>query len=196
MLPHEVLLWAEFPSHYKYLDCLSCFQVASSTGSSGNDDDGDFHGRDIVGFQIRKVHAFGVAPHIGTGGPVPAQHPKWHEVRDPSELNLHNALTPFEEANMRHFVIDGPGGEVVTEVYVSDDMNAIKLRTNRGRECYWGEENKLHWLSKEAAEGEVIVGLSCCFGRLSGWSWSAKMHSHWKLSNLGVVTMKLDRAHV
>lgn len=123
---------------------------------------------------------------------MPAQHADWLKVQDASELKIHKSLKPFEEADMSHFAIDGPGGEVVTEVHMSNDMNAIKLRTNRERECYWGEGNKTDWVIKHAAEGEVIVGLSCCFGRLGGWSWSAKKYSHWQLSDVGVVTMKMD----
>jgi hypothetical protein len=35
-----------------------------------------------------------------------------------------------------------------------------------------------------------VLGVSACFGRLKGWSASAKSWSHWALSDVGVVVGK------
>jgi hypothetical protein len=79
---------------------------------------------------------------------------------------------------------------LVNEAHVSDDVKALKFITNFGRECYWGEERRQKWHIKRADEGELILGLSCCFGDLGGWSCSATMFSHWTLSTVGVVKIK------
>ncbi|CAO2649834.1 Nn.00g011260.m01.CDS01 [Neocucurbitaria sp. VM-36] len=189
MLPNQVLLWAESPSLYQYLARISCFQVVGGQVQGGsNSKPRDVP--DILGIWPGKTFIHGKAAHVGTGGPVPAQSPLFASCANPSELDLHSKFHAFEEANMSHFAVDGANGEIVTEVHVSDDVKAMKLVTNWGRECYWGEGERGEWHVKRAGEGEVIVGLSCAFGRLSGWSWSAKMYSHWKLSGVGVVTMR------
>jgi hypothetical protein len=188
MLPYQVLIWAEGASEYQYLKRISCFEVVSGKSASS---DGVRDMIDIVGLWLTKTHEHGKAPHIGTGGPVPSQHPDFQSCKNPSELGLHKRFGAFEEANMRHFDIDGPGGEVVNEVHVSSDMKALKLVTNRARECYWGERKRETWHVKRANHGELIVGLSCCFGQLGGWSWGAKIYSHWKLSDVGVVTTRI-----
>ncbi|KAF2702894.1 hypothetical protein K504DRAFT_463925 [Pleomassaria siparia CBS 279.74] len=189
MLPHEILLWAESPAQYQYLNRISCFEVVSGK-CTNHEESWDIP--DIVGIWPGKTHKSGLAAHIGSSGPVPCQHPDFETCQNPSELKLNQTFKRFEEANMRHFAIDGPGGEVVSEVHVSDGMRAIKLFTNRGRECYWGLEGCMNWQIKRAEKGEFILGLSCSFGTLSGWSQVARVYSHWRLSNLGVITVRTD----
>lgn len=139
---------------------------------------------------------------------MPNQDPDWNESRytknqldgdgkpvpplNPSSLSLSSQFSPFDSNFMRHLDIDGPAGEEIIQVDVSEDFKAIKLITNKGRECYWGEERRGQWHSRVASEEECIVGLSVCFGRLGGWSWKAKMYSHWKVSEIGVVVCRRD----
>lgn len=156
-------------------------------------DDQQWTVHDIIGIWPKKTHKYGSAAHVGTGGPVPAQFSRWQQVKSPKDLDMHKHCGPFAEQNMKHFDIDGPGGEVVAEVHVSRDVRAMRLVTNRGRSCFWGEDRDGHvWNVKRAADDEVIVGMSCAFGDLGGYSPVAKMYSHWKLSRLGIVTMKKD----
>ncbi|KAF1846217.1 uncharacterized protein K460DRAFT_386525 [Cucurbitaria berberidis CBS 394.84] len=185
MCPHEIILWAESPERYQDLSRISCFQVVGGTKQSG---DRVWEVPDILAISAEKIQGHGT--HVGEIRPVAAQHPDFHKCTNLSELELSKKSKSFDEANMSKFTIDGPGGEMVTEVHVSDDFGAIKLFTNRNRECYWGEEDRNDWFVKRAEQGECIVGLSCCFARLGGWSTSAKLHSHWRLSDLGVVTMR------
>ncbi|OAL57354.1 hypothetical protein IQ07DRAFT_528128 [Pyrenochaeta sp. DS3sAY3a] len=177
IIPSEILLWTESPENYIYLARLSCLQIVS----------------DIVGIVPTKTHKYGAAAHVGTGGPVPAQFSKWAAVTGPRDLKMHDFLKPWAEKNMLHFDIDGPGGEVVSEVHVSQGVEAVRLVTNRGRSCVWGKQREWdEWDVNRAADDEVIVGLSCAFGRLGGRSTKAMMYSHWALSEVGVVTMKKD----
>ena len=199
MLPHEIMLWAETPSNYQYLKSIAAFiVVGDQTKQLGSDEAIDIP--DIVGFRPFKTHMYGSAPYIGSGGPVPCQSEEWNASKykadmhlHPSDLQLHEKFQPFDERFMQHFEIDGPGGEVVTEVHVRHDARAIRLVTNRQREYCWGiQKQQVNWYSKVASEDECIVGLSVCFGDLNGWSWAAKMFSHWKVSEVGVVVCKKD----
>lgn len=186
---------------------LSSFAVEAGFGSSGTS---SWPIPDLMGFAAFRSGEDRASQQVGTFGPVPSQSPEWNEEGwygskkwvneegkpvkplNPSDLNLVDTLQPFEEKHTSHFDIDGPGGEEVTEVHVSDDFKAIKLKTNWDRECYWGEGERNQWYSKIASEDECIMGLSVCFGRLGGWSWKAKMYSHWKLSDVGVVLARRD----
>ncbi|KAJ7259672.1 hypothetical protein C8J57DRAFT_490239 [Mycena rebaudengoi] len=65
------------------------------------------------------------------------------------------------------FEIDGAGGEMVVAVEVAhdEDIQAVMLRTNRGREVLWGKKpsNEGMFEAMEPAEGEFIVGLAVGF---------------------------------
>lgn len=205
MLPHHLLLWSETPKEIKSLRCISAFIIEAGFCSSGTD---RWSIPDLLGFASFREGEERAAQYIGTFGPVPSQSPEWNESGycqkrvdengkpisplNPSELDLSSKFQPFDEKHMSHFDINGPGGEEVSEVHVSTDFKAIKLKTNKGRECYWGEGRRNQWYSRVASEEECIVGLSVCFGRLGGWSWKAKMYSHWKVSELGVVLARRD----
>lgn len=127
--------------------------------------------------------------HIGTRGPVPAQ---MGEKRE-SEMgyDLHESLKPWEEGCMRHFDVDGPGGEVVVEVHVTRDRRGFKLVTDRQRVGTFGEwqDGELGDVVK-APPGQIIQGLTACFGNLGGWSEKEKRWSHWGLWDLGVIVTR------
>jgi hypothetical protein len=90
-----------------------------------------------------------------------------------------------------HFDIDGPGGEIITEIHVADEAKAIKLRTNRGRESYFGEVERDRWHVGRPGEGEVLVGMVVCFGTRSGWNWDTKKHSHIKTTTATGLVMSI-----
>lgn len=163
-----------------------------------------------MGFASFRVGAEHAAQHIGTFGPVPSQSPEWEDTGyiqnrldadgkplpplNPSSLSLSSHFHSYDEKYMQHFDVDGPAGEEIVQVDVSTDFKAIKLKTNKGRDCYWGEERRGQWYTRVASDEECIVGLSVCFGRLGGWSWKAKMYSHWKVSEIGIVVCRRDGA--
>lgn len=78
-----------------------------------------------------------------------------------SGLYLKERFYPFEEANMTHFDIDGPRGEVVAEVHVSDGQVSDRLgeRVPLGRGLYyWG------WFAcSEDGQGGIYFGLDLLF---------------------------------
>lgn len=117
----------------------------------------------------------------------------WQKALKFEDLDLWNKKTQWEEEHMRHLDIDGPGGERVVQVRVSKDRRSFVLVTDRGREGAFGEKSAgKEWEIKKAGDGETIAGLTACFGRLSGWSQSAKMWSHWGLCDLGVIMGKVE----
>lgn len=162
--------------------------------------------RELLGFASFHDGSPRSTHYVGTFGPVAAQIPHWdtdgcssehvdgeRKTLAPLKLHLSSQYKPFDTKHMSHFDIDGLGGEEVNEVHVRTDFKAMKLKTNRGRECHWGEEgSEGEWYYGKASEEEFIAGLSVCFGGLGGWSVKAKMHSHWKLSELGVVLARRD----
>ncbi|KAF3047594.1 hypothetical protein E8E12_010671 [Didymella heteroderae] len=179
MLPHHVLLWSQTAEKLKNLCRISTFNVVTGECSSGTD---HWPCPDLLGFTyFRKgtsVAEERANEQVGTFGPVPCQASEWREEGwysakkwvdedgkpvkplNPSDMNLADRFQPFDEKHMLHFEIDGSGGEEVTEVHVSQDFKAIKLKTNRGKECYWGEERRNQWYIRVASEGEYIAGLS------------------------------------
>lgn len=188
MTPWHVGIWAENAAAYKSLQRISCFQPIGGTVSSGTD---TWTVPDIVGLGTGTPGSL-----LGSDGPVSVQCPAWHEMTNPRKdlvsWFMSTKLETFHEDTTEHFLIDGPGGEIVTAVHASVDMKAIKLFTNRGRSYFFGEKDRPWWLEYQVEEGQMIVGLVGAFGHLGGWSWSAKMYSHWKLSGLGVLTIAED----
>lgn len=184
MVPWYTCLWAPDLASHTSLQRISCFQPTGGAPCVNPY---------ITGFELEYTDGRRLG---GNGGPVPVQCPNWQNVTDPGkELASWTSNThpmPFEQISMQHFEIDGTSGEMVTEVYGSRDMEAIKLRTNKNRVGYFGIENKENWFHYKVKEGQVIVGLACAFGRLAGWSSSAKMYSHWVLSDLRVLTVSQD----
>jgi hypothetical protein len=148
----------------------------------------------IIGVEVieRNYFKYHTGYAIGHPGPVPHQLPtKWQTAKSQDELDLWSKKKSWDEDSMRHFEIDGYGGERVVEVHVSKDHRSFQLVTNRGREGLFGEDREQNgWHVKRAEEGEMIVGLSACFGTLGGWSQSAKAWSHWGLCNLGVLVAR------
>ncbi|KAF2451988.1 hypothetical protein P171DRAFT_376537, partial [Karstenula rhodostoma CBS 690.94] len=187
MTPWHVGIWASKGAPYQTLQQISCFQPIGGTVSSGEE---EWPVPDIAGFGAGRTSG-PLNLLAGTGGPVPIQNPDWQEIEDPSKDLVswiqNTTLKSFDENSTEHFLIDGPGGEIVTAVHASSDMKAVKLFTDRGRNCYFGEKNRQQWLEFEADGDQMIVGIVCAFGRLGGWSWGTKMQSHWKLSGLAVL---------
>lgn len=185
LLPHAILTWAHRHSDYKVLTRISALQIPD-----------EYSKQSVIGMHIMKSHTAWVTTEIGEHGPVPAQlADEWAQAKEIGDLDLWNKKKPWEEEQLRHFAIDGQNGERVVEVWASRDRKTFKLVTNLGREGIFGEDavDGKEWDVKRAEEGEVIVGLSVCFGRLGGWSQSAKMWSHWGMSDVGVVVASGER---
>ncbi|KAH5253954.1 hypothetical protein HBI71_143270 [Parastagonospora nodorum] len=196
-LPHSVLLFAaQDPSGYSRLQRISAIQIPDEHSNES-----------IIGLAAFQPDTRWNPPgvprakhghnwHIGSKGPVSAMMgEKWSEVETFEDLKLWDSIEHYAEEYMRHFDIDGAGGEVVVEVHVTKDRRSLRLVTNRRREGQFGEKSEgKEWEDgKVAGEGEMIIGVTACFGRLSGWSPTAKMWSHWGMTDLGVVLTKTER---
>jgi hypothetical protein len=192
MMPYDFFQWAMNPDEYKRLTSITCFQPTG--GSIDNNRGGVLEVPDVVGFLAEYTLEQSSPRVAGTGGPVPSQSERWNKgiVSSRAELNLNEQFQPFDTRSSVRFDIDGPGGEVVTEVHVATDMKAIKLRTNHQRECFFGEDRRSDWEIKRVGPGEMIVGLRVCFGTVGGWNWRARTYSHWKMSELGVLLSTQD----
>lgn len=119
---------------------------------------------------------------------------------DVKSLGLWDKVKAWDERFMAYFDIDGPGGEVVCEVHVTRDRRAVRLVSSWGREGEFGDVGEGggdgEWDIRKAGEGEVVVGLSGCFGRLGCWSEGARRWSHWGMSDVGVVAARTGDARV
>lgn len=203
MRAHQLLQWGRTPQQLKSLTCINAVQVQGGTISRGGKPAVPYY--DTIGirpgYPPHPSLPPSVAPkpeHVGTIDPVPAMYgmdywskqTKWHG------LEIYQDFQKFDPRFLKTFTVDGAGGEVINSVAISHSAWSIKLETNRGRSEIFGEVedegDRYNWTSYAAKDGEVMVGLSVSFGRLSGWSHGAKMWSHWTVSDLGVMLQKVD----
>ena len=190
MMPHSPFIWADFPHAYEHLKRISALQLPS--GSVDGNSEPITSTLDITALQYTRDQPVTTEPqHVGNAMPARAMRPDWNECLDPKSNADALDLTVFNQAHTHAFDIDGAGGETVTEVHFSPASGALKLVTNRGRESAFNHGEQSDWVVKTTPPGHVIVGLSCCFGKLSGWSQAASLFSHWKLSDLGVITIEV-----
>lgn len=203
MRTHQLLQWGRSPQQLKSLTCINAIEVQGGTVSCR-----DYQNKptyDIIGlrpgYPPHRSLPVSIAPqpeHVGTIDPVPAMYgiERWGNMADMVGLEIYQDFQKFDARFVNTFTVNGAGGEIISSVSISENMRSIKLATNRGRSKIFGHvESRRHnynWLSYEAKEGEVIVGLSTSFAELSGWSHGAKMSSHWRLSDLGVMLQSVD----
>ncbi|KAK3303774.1 uncharacterized protein B0T15DRAFT_541215 [Chaetomium strumarium] len=82
------------------------------------------------------------------------------------------------------FDVDGPGGERINEIAVSEgtgDTLAFKIKTNRGREVLVGDPGSQGWTSHRAPEGEALSGL------IAGFTGKTNVKGYGALSSLLVI---------
>jgi hypothetical protein len=99
--------------------------------------------------------------------------------------------TDWGDENLVHFDIDGPGGEIVTEIFVGEESKAIKLRTNWGREGSFGDIERGTWNVVRPGDREVFVGMVVCFGTRSGWDCESELFNHVKITTATGVVMSI-----
>jgi hypothetical protein len=172
ILPHEVLLWAKEESELRRLTRISAFVV----------EDGCITGFDPAGDTERPIHAvLGIRAEYGKqycesartigSGRAPKTASCAADASGSAKLEETDVVVQdWDEKYLVHFDIDGPGGEIITEIHVSNDGKAIRLHTNRDRECYFGELERNDWHVLHPEPGDMLVGMVVCFGTPSGWS--------------------------
>ncbi|KAF2002070.1 hypothetical protein P154DRAFT_562204 [Amniculicola lignicola CBS 123094] len=124
LVPNHVLLWATDKNDLKNLIRISAHEAQVGTVSSDRNGEG-----------YKDCPIFGILGLGATFNPASLKPP----------VSIPDRETAFPGGEISHFQIDGPGGEFVTEIHVADEAKAIKLVTNRGRECFFGEEYQNHW---------------------------------------------------
>lgn len=67
----------------------------------------------------------------------------------------------------------------------------LQIRTNRGRECHWGEKGVQDWYRLEPPPGETLVGLVMAFAEPRGYDNEKKTYAHCKMSFVGALSMPL-----
>ncbi|KAJ7280403.1 hypothetical protein C8J57DRAFT_125080 [Mycena rebaudengoi] len=147
IVPTDVLIWAADAYELRSVSRISAYQP-----------DGDHH---IGALRVEFTPESGIeARVVGEESgrrlmPRMDFNPTW----DDSATD--GSWVPFE--------VDGQGGERVLGVDVihDEDIKAVRLHTNRGREVTWGEAGKI-WDSRllgtmEPADGETLVGLAVGF---------------------------------
>ncbi|KAI4639723.1 hypothetical protein J4E93_009077 [Alternaria ventricosa] len=158
-------------------------------------------GIDIVGINPGPHDMWGNRGRsVGSRGPVLCQSPKWaHDMTEPLRESLKAAWQDMNKTGggphpnqLQNTVTFPLNQEDITEVHVEQQYRALKLVTQSGRVGYFGEPDMRDWFVRKAVGGEQIVGISACFGALGGWSESARMWSHLKLSRVGVVFERVD----
>lgn len=164
-------------------------------------------GPDIVGIRPAPHNRYGGRGRgVGCEGPVPAQHPRWTLGMKPLQETILAMWRELHENNIRRWgqhqnqetgAFESPdhkdtivfplNDESITEVHVEQQYRAFKLVTQSGRVGYFGVPGCKDWWVRKVVKGERFVGIGTCFGSLGGWSETAMIWSHWKLSRVGVV---------
>ncbi|KAF2136701.1 uncharacterized protein K452DRAFT_312984 [Aplosporella prunicola CBS 121167] len=172
VVPAEPLIWAASEAELKSVQRISVYQL--------ND------GRDICGAKVEFTPESGIpARVVGNGVAVGTK------SEDDAEIG-----GEWQEQFVVGFDIDGPGGEVVTAVEVMHDeeIKAMKLRTNRDREVYWGEHNmnNVHFHPATAGPGETIVGIALGFGSQGGFTWTDETYGYSLMNWAATLVMSLQ----
>ncbi|OCL02984.1 hypothetical protein AOQ84DRAFT_326619 [Glonium stellatum] len=183
LLPHQVLLWAKEPMELRKLIRISSYVPIGGKASGwpgGVHREWPIH--DVLAIRCEFLREYW-EPKRAIGN-IPGIEDSCC-VADSSKWNDENVLS---------FEIDGPGGEIVTQLEISrgEDPKAIKLRTNRGRVTYFGELDRNDWDVQRAPEGEYIVGLSMTFGETSGYSDGAGERTYLKMTSITALSMTMD----
>lgn len=174
ILPHHALVWAKDIAELKQVRKISAFVLNDGTVNKSSSGD---KGRVIYGIHgLRVTYQDGYAKPrtIGCGILPPGYNGE--------ENSLQTGPAEWDNAYLQHFDIDGPGGEYISSIHIAEDCKAIKLRTNRKRECYWGEQDRSNWVVQQVLEGTdaeipldgCLVGIVVVFGSRSHWSWKTK----------------------
>ena len=99
---------------------------------------------------------------------IGTQHPSWGQKETLYDGNHKYQKDAYVHETVKYFDIDGEGGEFPTEVHVAADVRALKLVTNLGRECQWGEEDipESEWRVQRGKEKQPVLGLVAVFGAM------------------------------
>jgi hypothetical protein len=174
ILPHYALVWAKDVAELKQIRRISAFVLNDGTPDklSGGHEERVNYG--IHGIRVEFQDEYAEPRTIGCGSLPPGFN------RDEDSVQVDTA--EWDDSYLQHFDIDGPGGEYITSIHIAEDCKAIRLRTNRQRECYWGEKNRSKWNVQKLLDGPGVelprdgwlVGIVVVFGTKSHWTWKTE----------------------
>ncbi|KAH8812945.1 hypothetical protein F5884DRAFT_786754 [Xylogone sp. PMI_703] len=177
IVPHEALIWAKDKSDLQSLVSLTGYVIEggtiSSFGPNGQNETRPIH--DLCG-----IRADFASNHDGQQRVIGIR-------KEPDG-------TDWQNDHCVNFDINGKDGEIVTEVSVAmhELPKAMKIRTNRDREVYWGEEHAQNWHTLRAPLNMTLIGVVMAFSRPSGYSWETKTFRHLKLSSVAALAMEIE----
>jgi hypothetical protein len=196
MIPLEELLWEDPLQHVKE---IGCFQPCGPNGKP-----------QILGFRLQDPEGGPITKtYFGQTTRVAFQHPDWpagplslSDVRQ-EVSDIHYDKYPDGDPRRgdlwfdasKTLTLDVDRGEVITEVQVDyPHYRSIKLVSSLGQEVVFGEDigdNAYHGVNK-SDDGEKLLGICIAFGKLDGWTEERKKFSHWGLSQVVVISGKID----
>lgn len=206
LVPHQALIWARDQRDLRSLQRVSAANIVVDGTFSTPQAGGEIHIDDVCGVTADYTPESALMRRmVGVT-----------KISPGSEMTF--------EGPCQHFEIDGPGGEIITEVqYAMHEkpkalqvspspsnlslflssiplegnpahaLSVSQIRTNRGRECYWGEASAQNWHSLEAPPGETLVGLVMTFVELTDFSHqdNASGRSRCIMSSVAALSMPL-----
>jgi hypothetical protein len=186
IIPHDVLLWAKEESELKRLVRISALVTKDGivTDASGSE---IHHVHSVLGLRAEYEERY--------WEPKRSICSKWrHGQSEPGSGGSGEPESQkWPEENLVHFDIDGPGGEIVTEIHVAHDVKAVKLRTNRGRWSYFGEIDRNGWDVRRPGAGEVLVGMVVSFATRNGFNWETQESGSLKMTTVTGLVMSVEQ---
>jgi hypothetical protein len=205
LILQDALFWARDAAELKQVKRVSIFTTLMND-SKTKTDKRETYG--ICGLSAEFVAGYGAARSVGLAGKLNGD--PWlesrHPLRGPQAVGLDAQVGCGDGAGdfRVDLEIDGPGGEVITEVSIAEwtlgrvellkvrkscrpttclsgrhRTNNSKFRTNWNRiaGCYLDvddEEKENSWLTFRAPPGKVLVGLLARFGNGAGLNMAGK----------------------
>lgn len=176
MFPHQALIWATSPAELAHIRRISAFAI--ETHKTYNLSGEAQPGYSLLGMRVEYEESYSEPPRSIGVGRLPrgysdassatssSQRPNKQEVENEGEGE------EWPEKYMVHFDIDGPGGEVVELISAAHNGREIKLQTNRGRECNFGEGGSGARTMRADHVGQeyVLAGIAMSFYDTKKWS--------------------------
>ncbi|KAJ5594936.1 uncharacterized protein N7459_001144 [Penicillium hispanicum] len=179
LVAYDPLVWAQDAAEARSLRRLTGYVVEGGK-SAGWDGNGKRH--------VRSIHSLcGVRAEYSPDSALPGRGIGIKSEKDGSD---------WQAAHCVHLDIDGAGGEMISTVAIAQEgtAKALKLITNRGREVYWGEDNRSErsWQNFTAPEGKMLIGIVVAFATPSGWDARKNIVDHSKQRSVAVLSLPMQ----
>ncbi|WEW58298.1 hypothetical protein PRK78_003766 [Emydomyces testavorans] len=171
--PQKIILWAKDAAQVRKVKRISALVSQHTIPSPPSKEKSCTRYVDgLLGLKVEFVHS----------------DPMWNLRKDKVDGQTDKPLD-WPEEDMQHCELDGPNGEYITGVDVSIELylKAIRLRTNFGRQLYFGKQDQSDWQILNPPAGEVVIGLAIAFRTRDNYKKGA-----FKMTTAMPLTMKMD----